>query len=251
MSKNITVSVVIPAHNEEKYVVRCIENVRRAASRVRCGVEIIVVCNRCTDRTAELAAANGAVVVTDGSRCIASVRNTGIKAARGKVIITIDCDNRMTDGTIREVLGRLNSGKYIGGGAPIRFERYSLLLFANDLLCRLGFRITGLYCGIFWAEKSTFDAVGGFAAKRAAEDIATAKILRRYGKKEGKKYGCLKKNHLINSTRKYDDLGDGLYFRLAFRNAGALIKAALGDSSDYDKLIDEMFYDYNDKREKS
>ena len=109
----------------------------------------------------------------------------------------------------------------------------------------MGFWITGAYCGIFWAEKSTFDAIGGFVEKRAAEDIATAVRLRRYGKKEGKKYGCLKKNHLINSTRKYDKLGDWLYFRLAFRNAGALIKAAFGDSSDYDKLIDEMFYDYN------
>ena len=245
MSNNITVSIVIPAHNEEKYVVRCIDNAKIAASKVRCGVEIIVVCNRCTDHTAELAAANGARVLTDESRCIAAVRNKGIKAARGKVVITIDCDNRMTDGTIREVLGRINSRKYIGGGAPIRFERYSFPIWANDVLCRLGFWISGAYCGIFWAEKSTFEAIGGFVDKKAAEDIATALKLRRYGKKEGKKYGCLRKNCLINSTRKYDKLGDWLYFRLAFKNAYALIKAAFGDRSDYDKLIDEMFYDYN------
>ena len=46
-------------------------------------------------------------------------------------------------------------------------------------------------------------------------------------------------------------MGDWLYFRLSFRNAGALIKAAFGDSSEYDKLMDEMFYDYNDNRAKS
>ena len=248
MSNNITVSVVIPAHNEESYVVRCINSVKRAAERVKCGVEIIVVCNRCTDRTAELAAANGAVVVTDESRCIATVRNTGISAAKGRVIVTIDCDNLMTVNTIREILGRLNSGKYIGGGAPIKFERYSFPIRVNEIICRLGFKLSGLYCGIFWAEKRTFEAVGGFAGKKAAEDIATAINIRRYGKKEGKKYGCLKNNYLINSTRKFDEMGDWLYFRLAFRNAGALIKAALGDSSDYDKLIDEMFYDYNDRK---
>ena len=245
MSNNITVSVIIPAHNEERYVVRCINSVNRAAERVKCGVEIIVVCNRCTDRTAELAVANGAIVAMDESRCIAAVRNTGISAARGRVIVTIDCDNRMTENTFREILGMLNSGKYIGGGAPIRFERYSFPIRVNEILCRLGFKLTGLYCGIFWAEKSTFDAVGGFAKKKAGEDITTAMNIRRYGKKEGKKYGCL--NHLINSTRKFDDMGDWLYIRLAFRNAGSLIKAAFGDSSDYDRLIDEMFYDYNDK----
>ena len=72
MSNNITVSVIIPAHNEERYVVRCINSVNRAAERVKCGVEIIVVCNRCTDRTAELAVANGAIVAMDESRCIAA-----------------------------------------------------------------------------------------------------------------------------------------------------------------------------------
>ncbi|WP_295116385.1 glycosyltransferase [Ruminococcus sp.] len=251
MSGNIKVSVIVPAHNEEKYVERCIKSVKQAAARVKCGTEVIVVCNRCTDRTAELALAGGARVVYDESRCIASVRNAGIAAAKGKVIMTIDCDNRMTEDTIREVLGMLNSGRYIGGGAPLRFERYSPALRLNDLMCRAGFGLTGLYCGIFWAEKRSFDAIGGFVEKKAGEDIATAKALRAYGKKQGKRYGCLRRNHLINSTRKYDDMGDWLYFRLAFRNADALIRAAFGDSSEYDKLMDEMFYDYNDNRVKS
>jgi glycosyltransferase involved in cell wall biosynthesis len=245
ISDSIIISVIVPAHNEEKYVVRCIDSVKQAASRVKCGVETIIVCNRCTDRTAELALENGARVVNDESRCIATVRNAGINAARGKVIVTIDCDNRMTENTLREILGMLNSGKYIGGGAPLRFERYSAALWINDIICRLGFKLTGLYCGIFWARKSDFDAIGGFVDKKAGEDIATAKALRAYGRKNGKKYGCLRKNHLINSTRKYDDMGDWLYFRLIFKNAGALIKAAFGDRSGYDKLMDEMFYDYN------
>ena len=79
------------------------------------------------------------------------------------------------------------------------------------------------------------------------EDVATAKQLKRYGKKQGKEYTVLRKNHLINSTRKYDDLGDWLYFKLMIKNAGTLIKAAFGDKSGIDRLLDEMFYDYNDR----
>ena len=60
------------------------------------------------------------------------------------------------------------------------------------------------------------------------------------------KYTTLRRNYLINSTRKYDDLGDWLYFKLMINNAGTLIKAALGNTEEYDKLLDEMFYDYND-----
>ena len=53
--KKRTVTVVVPAHNEEKYVARCIRSIRAAAEVYGGEVEIIVVCNRCTDRTAEIA----------------------------------------------------------------------------------------------------------------------------------------------------------------------------------------------------
>ena len=64
----------------------------------------------------------------------------------------------------------------------IRFERYSFPLWCNDLLCRLSFAVTGLYSGIFWAKKETFDAIGGFVEQKAMEDVVTAKRLKKYGK---------------------------------------------------------------------
>ena len=241
------ISVIIPAHNEEKYIRRCIHSIKKADERFKGNTEIIVVCNRCTDKTAQIAKENGARVLFNEDRCIAKVRNAGIDAANGKIIVTIDADNRMTPGTLNEIYRLLKSGRYIGGGAPIRFERYSFPLWCNDILCRVSFMITGLYSGIFWAKKETFDAIGGFVEKKAMEDVATAKLLKQYGKKKGKKYTTLKKNVLINSTRKYDDLGDWLYFKLLVENAGTFIKAAFGDKSGVDKLLDEMFYEYNDR----
>lgn len=238
-------SVIIPAHNEEKYIKRCIDSIKMADSVFPGNTEIIVVCNRCTDATESIARKNGAVTVINEDRCIARVRNTGIAVAKGKIIVTIDADNRMTPNTLREIYALLRSGKYIGGGAPIRFERYSFPLWCNDVLCRVSFRITGLYSGIFWAEKKTFDDVGGFVDKRAMEDVATAKLLKKYGKKNGKKYTTLRRNYLINSTRKYDELGDWLYLKLIIRNAGVLLKAAMGDRTGMDKMLDEMFYEYH------
>ena len=152
----------------------------------------------------------------------------------------------MTKGTLAEIYNLLRTGKYIGGGAPIRFERYSFPLWCNDILCRISFGVTGLYSGIFWAKKDTFEAIGGFVDQKAMEDVATAKMLKKYGKRQGKKYTTLRNNYLINSTRKYDDLGDWLYFKLMFQNIGTLLKAAMGDRTGIDKLLDEMFYEYND-----
>jgi len=73
MSEKIHVSIVVPAHNEEKYVKRCIDSIKDAANHFKGNVEIIVVCNRCTDRTEEIARENGAVVVLNEDRCIAKV----------------------------------------------------------------------------------------------------------------------------------------------------------------------------------
>lgn len=150
----------------------------------------------------------------------------------------------MTKGTIKEVYMLLKIGRFIGG-APMRFERYSFTLLLNDIMCRIGFKITGLYCGIFRAEKAAFEAVGGFVGKRAMEDVLTAKKLKLYGKSQGKKYGCLRRNFLINSTRKFDDIGDWLYFKMMFENIGIFIRAAFGDTEGLDKLFDRLFYDYN------
>ena len=242
----IHISVVIPAHNEEKYIKRCIDSIKAADSVFPGNTEIIVVCNRCTDATESIARENGAVTVINEDRCIAKVRNAGIAVAKGKIIVTIDADNRMTKNTLREIYALLKSGKYIGGGAPIRFERYSFPLWCNDILCRVSFMITGLYCGIFWAEKKTFDAVGGFVDRKAMEDVATAKLLRKYGRKQGRKYTTLRRNYLINSTRKYDDLGDWLYLKLMIKNTGSILRAAVGDKTGIEKMLDELFYDYND-----
>lgn len=245
--KKTHLSVIIPAHNEERYIKRCIESIKRADQSFPGNTEIIVVCNRCTDRTAEIAIENGARVIQNEDRCIAKVRNAGISAAKGKIIVTIDADNRMTRGTLIEIYRLLGSGRYIGGGSPIRFERYSFPLWCNDLLCRISFKITGLYSGIFWAEKETFDAIGGFAETKAMEDVATAGLLKKYGKTKGKKYTTLRQNVLINSTRKYDDMGDWLYLILLMKNSGTFIRAAFGNTSGLDDLLDELFYEYNDR----
>ena len=53
---------------------------------------------------------------------------------------------------------------------------------------------------------------------------------------------------IIYSTRKYDDLGDWLYLKLMLKNMGVILKAAVGDKSGMDELLDELFYEYNDRK---
>ena len=132
MNPNPYMSVVIPAHNEENYIAACLESVKRAAVLTdggQDGVEIVVSANRCTDGTAEIARRFGAEVVTNDDRSIARVRNAGVSASRGDIVVTIDADSVMSEHALCEVAEMLKSGKYLGGGTRVRFERMSPGIF--------------------------------------------------------------------------------------------------------------------------
>ena len=214
-------SVVIPAHNEEHYIGNCLQSVVRAAELVKPdAVEIIVVANRCTDRTAEIAGEFGARVLTNDEKCISAIRNTGIRAANGGIIVTLDADSVMSEQSLREIRRMIESGAYIGGGTRIRFERMSFGIFCSALyvaahlvpvMLRNKAALSG---GMFWFRRSDFDGIGGFDESLVSlEDMDFAIRLNRLAVARGMKYGTLKHSHIVTSSRKFDRFGDGYLIR--------------------------------------
>ena len=209
-------SVIIPAHNEEKYIKKCICGICRAAKAAAPDkVQIIVVANRCTDRTAEIAARCGAEVIGNYDRHISRIRNAGAARARGEIIVTVDADSVMTKGSLCEIRSMLSSGKYIGGGSNMKFSRMSLgiavsaVYIAAHLLPRFIKNRSMLSGGMFWCKKADFDAIGGFDTELVSmEDMDFAERLSRYGRLHGKKYGTLRHSYIVTSSRKFDELGD-------------------------------------------
>jgi|WetSurMetagenome_2_1015567.scaffolds.fasta_scaffold60982_3 glycosyltransferase involved in cell wall biosynthesis len=103
------ISVIIPAHNEEEYIGRCLESVRAAARKLPTPVEAVVVLNRCTDRTEAISLEYGATIVHEDARNLSRIRNAGIRASTGSVTITIDADSWMSANMLAEVSRRLVS----------------------------------------------------------------------------------------------------------------------------------------------
>ncbi|MBR4200899.1 MAG: glycosyltransferase [Oscillospiraceae bacterium] len=208
-------SVVIPAHNEEKYIGKCLKAIRDAEKQAAPSrVQIIVVANRCTDRTAEIAAEFGAEVLENNEKCIAAIRNTGAAAATGKILVTVDADTIIAPETLCEIRSRLGSGKYIGGGAMPVFDRASLGIALTtfyiffQMLPMLIKNRAMLSGAVFWCRKKDFDAVGGFDPSLVSlEDLDFAKRLKQYGAAHGKKYGTLRAK-ILTSARKFDEFGD-------------------------------------------
>ena len=209
-------SVIIPAHNEEKYIGRCLQAVKSASKYIAPDtVEMIVVANRCTDKTCAIARHYGAKVVENSDKCIAAVRNTGVKAANGDIIVTVDADSLMTKYSLLEIRELLGSGKYVGGGTNPRFDRMSVGIAFSSLYVVLNLlpvmiKNGGYLSGaMFWCYKRDFEAVGGFDETLVSlEDMDFAKRLKRYGKARGQRYGTLKRSYVTTSSRKFDEFGD-------------------------------------------
>jgi len=208
------ISVITPAHNEELYVNKCLTSVHAASKEVSEAVEHIVVLNRCTDRTGEIAAQSGARVITDDSRNLSRIWNKGAYASKGDIIVTIDADSRMTTNMLREVLQNLNSGKYIGGGVKIVPERISLGIICSLVVVAPFVLRQGVSAGMFWCFKKDFEAIGGFDENLACvEDVDFGKRLKKYGRDHKKRYGTIRKAHIITSCRKFDQFGDWYFVK--------------------------------------
>ena len=234
------VSIVIPAHNEEKYIGKCLESIKKAEEKYDGEVEIIVVINRCTDMTQEIACSYGAVIVEENSKNISKIRNAGVKHSTGDILLTIDADSFMTENLIVEIMDRLMTGKYVGGGIKLRFERVSLgiilscLVLFPIILIKEGKPVGG---GAMWCYKEYFDAIGGFNEELlSAEDIDFGKRLMAYGKRIGKKYGIIYKSQVITSCRKFDKFGDWYILR----NPKRLLSLMKGKDKE---STEKIFYD--------
>jgi glycosyltransferase involved in cell wall biosynthesis len=78
------IGVVIPVHNEAALLGECLESVARAAKDVRLDqepVDVVVVLDACTDRSAAVAVRHGAQIVSLDARCVGQARALGVSFA--------------------------------------------------------------------------------------------------------------------------------------------------------------------------
>jgi glycosyltransferase involved in cell wall biosynthesis len=180
--KGPLVSVVVPAYNAERYIGEAIESV---LAQTYSPVELIIVDDGSTDRTAEVAGAySEATVISQENSGPSAARNRGAASARGEFLAFHDSDDAMTPDKLAVQAGHLIDHPEVG-----------CVLAEQELLVEAGAELP------FWVEGSkvptlmpprppeladepavhpmtmvirreTFDRVGPFdEAMRAAEDF--------------------------------------------------------------------------------
>ncbi|MFP4320889.1 MAG: glycosyltransferase family 2 protein [Anaerolineales bacterium] len=105
LPENFTVSVIIPAHNEESQIQNIVQRVRQ----VDASFEIIVVDDGSEDQTASLAQAGGAdeVIVHPYNIGNGAAVKTGIRSATGHVVVMLDADGQHPPEKIPELLEKM------------------------------------------------------------------------------------------------------------------------------------------------
>jgi hypothetical protein len=73
------IGVAVPAHNEETLLPSCLTALHRAARQVSVPVHLLVAADSCTDRTAAVARACGALVIGIRARSVGAARAAGMR----------------------------------------------------------------------------------------------------------------------------------------------------------------------------
>ena len=119
-----TVSVVIPAYNEEKYISRLLNSL--SETKLLSVKEIIVVDNNSTDKTAEIARGfKGVTVVTEFNKGVAWARAKGAQAASAEIIFFLDADTSISKNWEKRLLESFGDPNVVCVSGPSFYDDLS------------------------------------------------------------------------------------------------------------------------------
>jgi glycosyltransferase involved in cell wall biosynthesis len=184
-------SVVVPAHNEAKYIAGCLTHVLLNTPHDL--LEILVVDNASTDDTADIAAGFDKVrVVSEPEKGLTRARQRGLLEAKGEFLAYIDADCHMPEWWFPMAAREFSSepelaclsGPYIYYDLPYWQQKASEFYWgtiARPVAATTGFMTVG---GNFIAKKTALVAMGGFDETISfyGEDTDIARRISEHGK---------------------------------------------------------------------
>lgn len=193
-NKTLTLSIVIPVHNEQRYLKACLDSI---AKQTVMPDEVIVVNNNSFDKTAQIAKTYKFVRLIDEKRQgIVYARNTGFNIVKSDLIGRIDADTHLSKDWVEQVLAFFESqpqtsavtGNCYFYDFPFRRSFNALHTFIYYVLQK---RIAGT--NILWGSNMVIRRADWLAVKKYCtlsnsvdEDIDLSLILYRHGFKVGR-----------------------------------------------------------------
>jgi glycosyltransferase involved in cell wall biosynthesis len=204
-------SFIVPAHNEELWIGKCLRSIRTTMEKFGEPYEMIVVDDASTDSTHHVAQQMGARTLRVEHRKISAVRNTGARAASGQVFFFVDADTQVNERAVVASLAALRAGA-VGGGCLIDLDGPTPLWARIILFFAVrAARLLRWACGCFvFCTREAWIATGGFSESLyAGEDLAFVQALKKVGR------FVVLKPKVVTSGRKLHVAGPWDVIRLA------------------------------------
>ena len=190
-SQNTRVSVVIPAYNEEAVISNTISDILN--QRFDEPVELLVINNNSTDKTAQIAEELGAKVVLETEKGTRFAYDRAFREATGDIVVMINADVRVDSDWLQTIVSKYDDPGVVGVGTHIRFigapAYVNWFWWLNHMIAKVLSKL-GFNDGIitFWgasmsSTKEVFEKVGGFNhGTNTNEDMVYTKLINKHGK---------------------------------------------------------------------
>jgi cellulose synthase/poly-beta-1,6-N-acetylglucosamine synthase-like glycosyltransferase len=161
------VTIVIPARNEEAYIEAALDSVARQTVPLD-RLQVVVVVNGATDRTAEVVRAARERLprleirmVDDPLPGVARAKNIGARLANGDLLVFLDADSRMAPDLVERIIAAYTAG-YRAGSVTIAADDGDILDRGFYELIEFGKRLFGIHANMLYCDRAAFESVGGF-----------------------------------------------------------------------------------------
>lgn len=171
----MSLSIIIPVYNEEKYLARTLERIKEQEFK---NFEIVVVCNGCTDKSFTLAKKYVDKVFNLKERNVSKARNFGADNSKHGNLIFLDADVLVDSNVLKQIDNKLNEGTFFGTakGKGGGIKNIFYLNFKNFI---------NMYKpwshGIVYCDKKSFFEVGGFN-----ENLKQGELSEFFGRAKGR-----------------------------------------------------------------
>ena len=191
----MSLSIIIPAYNEEKYIADTLKRLK--------GYETIVVCNGCTDNTKGVAEKYATKVIELKDKGVSAARNMGARAASFDRLVFMDADIHV-DNNVLDLISRTNYNIGTCKVKPnVKRMDYQIIMMVKSQVHRLG-----TCTGLIFCDENIFKKAGGFEEdlqiKEDGRFLRRAMKLGRFGIVNG---------YVYNNMRRFDEVG---YLNIAF-----------------------------------
>lgn len=194
------ISIIIPTFNEEENIAETIDQVKKIDPG-QYATEIIVADGNSTDRTREIAANAGAIVIISEKKGRAAQMNFGASIAKEEILYFLHADSIPPKRFSNYILDAVKKN-VISGCFRLSFNRKHWFLKANCWFTRFNVNAVRFGDQSLFVTKEVFNKCGGFREDLLMmEDQEIIHRIKKYGK------FTVMNAEIITSARKYSDNG--------------------------------------------